>query len=126
MEYSETPQSAISQNQIDMFLAIHGKKFSAYQLNLIKEDLPKLTESQFQSVLVADFKDPTTMLIISLLGGMLGIDRFMLNDSGLGIAKLLTCGGLYIWLIIDWFLIQDRTREYNFELLLKSVNGRPY
>jgi TM2 domain-containing membrane protein YozV len=52
-----------------------------------------------------------------LLGGHFGIDRFLLGDTGLGVAKLLTCGGLGIWTIIDWFMIMGRTREVNFEKL---------
>ena len=48
-------------------------------------------------------KDPTTSLIVSLLAGSLGVDRFLIGDIGLGIAKLLTCGGFGIWIIIDWF-----------------------
>ena len=37
----------------------------------------------------------------------------MLGDTGLGVAKLLTCGGCGIWAIIDWFLIKGKTYEYN-------------
>jgi hypothetical protein len=37
----------------------------------------------------------------------------MLGDTGLAIAKLLTCGGLGIWTIVDWFIIMGRTRELN-------------
>lgn len=59
------------------------------------------------------FKDPTIILIVSLLVGSLGVDRFMLGDTGLGIGKLLTCGGLGIWTIIDWFSIMGVTREKN-------------
>ena len=59
------------------------------------------------------FKDPTTSLIVSLLAGTLGIDRFLIGDTGLGIGKLLTCGGFGIWAIIDWFMIMDATREKN-------------
>lgn len=65
----------------------------------------------------ADLKDPTTILIVSILAGGLGIDRFLVGDTGLGVAKLLTCGGLGIWTIIDWFLIMDITRQKNMEKL---------
>ncbi|MFN4945357.1 MAG: TM2 domain-containing protein [Chryseotalea sp.] len=47
----------------------------------------------------------------------MGIDRFMIGDTGLGIGKLLTCGGFGIWTIIDWFLIQGATREKNMQKL---------
>ena len=46
-------------------------------------------------------KDWTTALVLSLLLGSLGVDQFYLGNTGLGIAKLLTCGGLGIWAIID-------------------------
>jgi TM2 domain/Protein of unknown function (DUF2510)/GYF domain 2 len=46
-------------------------------------------------------KDWTTALVLSLLLGGLGVDQFYLGNTGLGIAKLLTCGGLGIWAIID-------------------------
>lgn len=121
MEYSE-PKRSIDQARVNLFLATNGKKFAPYQLNQIITELPNLTEAQFQALLSQDFKDPTMMLIISLLGGILGIDRFVLNDTGLGVLKLLTCGGLYIWMIIDWFIILDRTKEYNYNLLLETVN----
>ncbi|WP_221412821.1 MULTISPECIES: TM2 domain-containing protein [unclassified Dysgonomonas] len=121
MEYSE-PKASIDQARVNLFLATNGKKFSPYQLNQIIAELPNLTDAQFQALLSQDFKDPTMMLIISLLGGLLGIDRFILNDTGLGVLKLLTCGGFYIWMIIDWFIIQDRTKEYNYNLLVQTVN----
>jgi TM2 domain-containing membrane protein YozV len=40
-----------------------------------------------------------------VFAGTLGVDRFMLGQTGLGIAKLLTCGGFGIWAMIDCFLI---------------------
>jgi TM2 domain-containing membrane protein YozV len=63
----------------------------------------------------ANLKDPTTLLIVSIIGGHFGIDRFLLGEVGLGVAKLLTCGGLGIWTIVDWFLIMGRTREINMQ-----------
>ena len=77
-----------------------------------------MSEDKQAALAMAEFKDPTISLIISLLGGGLGIDRFYIGDTGLGIAKLLTCGGLGIWSIIDWFLIMGAVREKNFQKLL--------
>ena len=50
-------------------------------------------------------KSKTTTLIISILLGELGIDRFYLGYTGLGILKLLTGGGLGIWWLIDIIMI---------------------
>jgi hypothetical protein len=45
----------------------------------------------------------------------------MIGDTGLGIGKLLTCGGLGIWTIIDWFMIMGATREKNMEKLQQAL-----
>ena len=60
-------------------------------------------------------KDPTTILIVSVLAGGLGIDRFMIGDTGIGVGKRLTCGGLGFWTIIDWFMSQKSAREKNIQ-----------
>ena len=50
-------------------------------------------------------KEMITTAIISWLVGIFGVDRFYLGYTGLGVAKLLTCGGFGIWAIIDLILI---------------------
>ena len=44
----------------------------------------------------------TVILILSILVGSLGVDRFMMGQIGLGVLKLITGG---IWWLVDVILI---------------------
>ena len=50
-------------------------------------------------------KDWTVLLILSILLGGLGVDRFYAGSIGLGILKLLTAGGCGIWWLVDIIMI---------------------
>ena len=101
--------------KVDMFIMTNAKFFESFQINAIRERLLTMDDSKWGMVSTMQFKDPTVSLIVSILVGSLGIDRFIIGDTGLGIGKLLTCGGLGIWAIIDWFLIMPATREKNMQ-----------
>ena len=60
-------------------------------------------------------KSFTTAILLSVLVGSLGVDRFYLGYTGLGIAKLLTLGGCGIWSLIDIVMIATGK--------LKDANG---
>jgi TM2 domain-containing membrane protein YozV len=104
-------------NKVDMFIMANGKYFESHQVVSIRDKMLKMPEEKWVLLQTMQFKDPTTSLIVSLLGGQLGIDRFLIGDTGMGVGKLLTCGGFGIWAIIDWFLIMDATRQKNTEKL---------
>ena len=101
--------------KVDMFIMTNAKYFESYQINGIRERLIALDDSKWAMISTVQLKDPTTSLIVSILAGTFGIDRFLIGDTGMGIGKLLTCGGLGIWTIIDWFLIMGATREKNMQ-----------
>ena len=58
-----------------------------------------------------------TTLLLSIFLGSFGVDRFYTGYTGLGIVKLITCGGLGIWWGVDLILIA--TGSY------KDSQGRP-
>ena len=111
----------MDQQKIDMFIATNGSKFPEEKQMAIRELLANLDDNKFNLAQAVAYKDPTTLLIISIVAGTLGIDRFMLGETGLGVAKLLTGGGCYIWWLVDIFTVTKRTKEYNFTKLQQAT-----
>jgi TM2 domain-containing membrane protein YozV len=103
--------------KVDMFIMSNAKFFESHHLNAVRERLLTIDDAKWPMISTVQLKDPTTSLIVSILAGSLGIDRFIIGDTGLGVGKLLTCGGFGIWAIVDWFLIQSATREKNMQKL---------
>jgi TM2 domain-containing membrane protein YozV len=107
--------------KVDMYLMSHHKYFESRNIAFIRDTMIGAPEERWLHVQTIDLKEPTMLLIISILVGHFGVDRFLLGETGLGIAKLLTCGGLGIWTVVDWFLIMQRTREMNYEQLMRAL-----
>lgn len=107
----------MNQEKVDMFIMTNGSNLPEQQIPFVRERLLTLDESKWSFLSGIQFKNPTTALIISILLGGLGIDRFYIGDTGLGIGKLLTCGGLGIWTIIDWFMISGAAKQKNYNKL---------
>lgn len=107
--------------KVDMFIMTNSKYFESYQVGPIRDKLLTTDDSKWMLIQTLQFRDPTMILIVSLLAGAFGVDRFIIGDTGLGIGKLLTCGGFGIWAIVDWFLIMGATREKNMLKLQQVV-----
>lgn len=105
-------------NVVNQFLVANAKYFPEEQIPFLKQKLLDASDDKLTLVQCTEFKDPTTILIISILIGGLGIDRFMLGDIGMGVLKLLTCGLCGILTIIDWFTVTKRTKEKNINKLM--------
>lgn len=55
----------------------------------------------------------TITLIMSIIFGEIGVDRFIMGHVWLGILKLLTFGGFGIWWLIDVILIATKHKFDN-------------
>ena len=108
----------MEQQKVDMYLMTNQKYFPEEKIMYLKEKLLAADESKFSLISTVELKDPTTLLLVSIFLGELGIDRFMLGDTGMGILKLLTAGCCGVLAIIDWFQIQKKTRELNFNKIM--------
>ena len=86
------------------------------QVAVLKNSLTTDERLQFDVQFGGQRKNPTTALIIGLFLGYLGIDRFYLGQTGLGFFKLVTFGGVLIWMFIDWFLIMGAAKRCNIEI----------
>lgn len=111
----------MDQQKVDMYIMTNQKYFPAEKIMLIKERLLALDEQRFQMASMIELKDPTTLLLISIFIGGLGIDRFMIGDTGMGILKLLTGGCCGVLTIIDWFTISKKTKELNFNNVMAQI-----
>lgn len=106
----------MEQQQVEQLIAIYSNKLPLEAINVIKEKILTM-DYNTASIILAQAKDPTISILLSVLVGSLGIDRIYIGDTGLGIIKLLTCGGCGIWWLIDLFLIMNATKQKNLQLL---------
>ena len=102
----------LDQQKIDMFIMTNQKYFPEEKIVYLKDN------DKFSLISTVQMKDPNTVLLVSIFLGVLGIDRFMIGDTGMGILKLLTCGCCGVLTIIDWFTISKKTRELNFNKVM--------
>ena len=111
----------LDQNKIDMYIMTNQKFFPEEKIVYLKDKLRTMDEEKFSLISTIEMKDPTTILLVSIFLGALGIDRFMLGDTGMGILKLLTCGCCGILTIIDWFTVSKKAKEANFNKLMSLI-----
>jgi TM2 domain-containing membrane protein YozV len=107
--------------KIDLFISTMNEKFASTNMMAIRSQLEKLDDSKFALLQSLNYKNPTTILILSIFLGCFGVDRFILGQTGLGVLKLITCGGFGIWAIVDWFIITGKAKEVNYQLFMQNA-----
>ena len=84
----------MEQERVNQILMMISPKLPSASIPSIRERMlnSDISESDLM-MFVNELKDPTIAIILSILVGTLGVDRFYIGDTGLGIGKLLTGGG---------------------------------
>lgn len=104
-------------SKVDLFLLSNEGVFPEPQMMSIRNRMQQCDEEKWFLVSTLQFKNPLLTLALSYLVGFLGVDRFYLGDTILGVLKLLTCGGCCIWWVIDLFFVSGSTKQKNLEKL---------
>lgn len=84
-------------------------------INNILRDMTDEKAQQFANIYRVRRKDPQTILLLTLVGflGIAGIQRFFVDQIGMGILYLLTAGICFIGTIVDLINYKNIAFEYN-------------
>ncbi len=103
----------MEKSKIDLYLTTNAKFFEPSAIPVIRQKLEAASDDALVTLQACELKDPTTLLLVSIFLGGLGVDRFMLGDTGMGVLKLLTGGLCGILTIIDWFTVMKAAKQKN-------------
>lgn len=103
---------------VNTYLAAHASEFPVMSYQLVQTRLLEMDQTRYNFLLGAYMKSPVLAFVFSFFLGWFGVDRFYIGDILAGVLKLITCGGLGLWWLIDLFLIIPATRNKNLQTLL--------
>ncbi|MCL2619749.1 MAG: TM2 domain-containing protein [Defluviitaleaceae bacterium] len=112
-------------NGLEIWVMSKQKHFPKEKMMLLKEQLDKVPVDKVGMVTGSvELKDPNNILLMSIFLGGFGVDRFMLGDTGLGVAKLLLGWVTFgIWWVVDIFLTPKKAREVNYNTIMQMISG---
>ena len=108
----------MNNNQTNFWLSVNAENFAPEVLPIVKSKLEQMDNSQMMYLQSASFKKPSTIFLIAFI---LGWERFLLDDIGLGVLKLITGYGCGIWWLVDIISAKKRAQKYNFEQFQKAT-----
>lgn len=109
----------MTQEKVSSLLIKYKDVIPSDRVAYLKNALEKADQNAYETISSCKIKNPTTTLILSIFLGILGVDRFFIDDIGLGVAKLLfgwmTFG---LWPFIDIFCSYKKVKEKNLNNLI--------
>lgn len=126
----------MDQNKIQLFMVANQDKLPMEMIPLISNRLEAADNSRMPVLMSMDLKSPVVALVLSLVLGGFGIDRFYIGDNTNGAIKLIvglvvlpiisvvTLGIgslLYLGYAVDYFLIMGAAKKKNAEKLMMFI-----
>lgn len=92
-----------------------NRKTYMRELFSIYDSIPIDRRESFISTYLENEKNPVLAYGWNMWLGNFGADKFYLGDFLLGFLKLITFGGMGIWVMIDWFVAAGTARQKSIE-----------
>ena len=113
-------------NYMNQNLLMSIPNIGPQELMFIKEAIKDLNDDQqsnFLMVYNSRRKDPQVIMICTLIGfiGISGVQRFLVNQIGMGILYLLTGGLCVVGTIIDLINYQKIALDYNQKMVVEAI-----
>lgn len=112
----------MKEENVRSLLMAWTNKITEEKASVVKNKLKEPSDERLDDLLTLELKNPTTLVLVSLFFGSLGIDCFMLGQTGKGICKLLfgwlTLG---IWWLVDVCTVAKKTKDYNANKILLAI-----
>ncbi len=94
-------------------------------IQTLVEEMTEENARTFANIYRARRKDPQTVLLMALIGLFVvpGLERFYLNQIGMGILYLVTIGLCFIGTIVDIINYKKLTLEYNMKVAREALSA---
>lgn len=106
----------------NMYMQQFKDKIPSDKAGELRDNLLNADDKCEMSLGVVNTYNPIFIILMSILFGGIGVDRFILGDIGLGVCKLLfgwlTLG---IWPLIDIFYCYKKAKEKNYESIISAL-----
>jgi len=112
----------MDKNQLMMLPNIEAEEIMFLQS--VSKDLNEDQEKNFVMLYQTRRKDPQTIMICTIIGffSVAGIQRFMLNQIGMGLLYIFTFGLCLIGTIIDLVNYKQMTLDFNKQMAMEAIN----
>lgn len=123
----------------NLFLMLLGGKISTEQKLMINDKLDNIDEKKFNNLSLIPFKNPLIAVVLGIVFGIFGVDRFYQGNIKLGVLKLVIwlvgmltfllfigifiLWALYIYVLVDLFFVYKAVQNNNYQKILKAIEG---
>lgn len=123
IEAENEKESFIKDPFIDTYITLYGNRFPLNKVNEIREILRRSDSKKIYALSNIPPISPSKFLYMSFFGGLIGLDRFLIDDVFFGFIKMFTLGGVGVIYIYDIYTANERVKEYNLKIFYSITDS---